>query len=237
MSMAAQNVQVLFGPDRDNLQVAQNGQTYQAACHVDDTYADMDIYFYQQEANLWVRGNIGTEVLVTVTAHDHAVDFCGINGQCVTVEAGQDVTKSGFLEAPVQETDEAFVEGNVVTESLDIHYQNAMDPTTQPTEDITIDVYVENLDDDEEIYEVTVVMLASTNGISSVMVNKDQIKVVNNTLVYNVSKASTLKVYGITGSMAAKYQISGSGTLSLNNLPKGIYLYTDGTNKGKFIVK
>lgn len=233
LSMSAEsNLTLLFGEDKEDLQVVDPAKTYSAL--MEDEYT--------QNAYLYLRGEKGTEVSVTVTSTDpeHQTQFCGITGQCDLIpEDG--LTKTGTLGESLGLN--GFEEDDIVTADLQIdRLWFSGDP-----EEITVKVVAQEVIWDKELeeevlgdpVEATVLMLnTEVGGISSVVLNKDSVKLINsNTLAYNVSNPTTLKVYGITGSMAAKYTISGTGTLNLNNLAKGIYVYTDGNLKGKFVIR
>lgn len=56
-------------------------------------------------------------------------------------------------------------------------------------------------------------------------------------LRYNVAPSTRLSIYSLTGARAMSATISGSGTLSLDRLAPGIYIYRAGALTGKLLVK
>lgn len=225
MSAADEVTKFFFGENVNDLKELSNGQTVEAPCEV------IDDFFYTQSSQLWLGAMKNEDMDLTVTS-DAKVSVCFWDS-CGDAVPGVPFTKSFLMgDYGVQKS-----EGDYMIMDLQIHSANCNYSETKPTDDVTVTVEVYDYTTEAEL-SATVIMLASTeNGIASVVLNKDEIKVTNNIMAYSVSKATKLSVYGITGRLAAMYSISGAGTISLNNLPKGVYIYTDGTHKGKFIIK
>ena len=90
---------------------------------------------------------------------------------------------------------------------------------------------------------ITVVMGGENSvnaGVNSVSADVNKISVSGKSLKYTVDKASKLSVFSLSGRTVIERQVSGTGSISLENLPGGVYLYRLNGNKvkaGKFVIK
>lgn len=56
-------------------------------------------------------------------------------------------------------------------------------------------------------------------------------------IAYSVDNACNFALYSLTGSCVAQARIEGSGVVSTNGLPKGVYIYKAGARTGKILIK
>lgn len=91
-----------------------------------------------------------------------------------------------------------------------------------------------------ETITLTVNMGGITAGVQSVANNGGGIVVDGKSLRYDLKGASQLSVYNLSGKTVMSKKVAGVGSLNLNSLPAGVYLYkiSGKSNKtGKFIIK
>lgn len=95
--------------------------------------------------------------------------------------------------------------------------------------------------DKEEMITLTVKMGdLSKAGVDSISADNGNVRVFGKTLSYDVVGNNAITVYSLSGKSIISRQISGSGNISLANLPSGVYLYKLAGKKGKsgkFIIK
>lgn len=85
-----------------------------------------------------------------------------------------------------------------------------------------------------ETISMTVNMGGFTAGVESIAAsNENMVNVVGKSLNYDLSAASQISVYSLSGKTVMAETVSGNGSISLASLPKGIYLYKVGGNNGK----
>ena len=223
MSMSAANFALYYENEK-----CTDGATYNSPMVMTDQYEYKGVTYtsWKQDSRLFMHGDPGTQVTLEVTA-DAAVQFCGIDGQCVMTQPGVTKTKTGALKSAVEDA--------VIDKTFETEGDEKPSDVSEP---ITVKVTAWDNADPSTKITVTVVMSNETAGIDNAVAEKEFIKVApGNILNYNVNKPSTLTIFSITGQMAAKYQIANSGSLNVSNLGKGMYIYTDGRNKGKLIVR
>ena len=223
MSMSAANFALYFEDEK-----CTDGATYTSPLMMTDQYEYKGVIYteWKQDSRIFIHGDVGTNVSVEVTP-DAKVQFCAIDGLCVMVEAGETRTKTGALKSAVND---AMIDKLFETEG-DENPSDVVEPAT-----VVVTAW-DNADPSTKV-TVTVVMSNETAGIDNAVAEKEFIKVApGNILKYNVNKPSTLTIFSITGQIAARYQIANSGSLNVSNLGKGMYIYTDGRNKGKLIVR
>lgn len=94
-------------------------------------------------------------------------------------------------------------------------------------------------DDPENAVRMTVEM-GNVAAVETIGANMNNIIVKGKNLLYDVNGASNLCVYSLSGRSLINKNVSGNGTVSLESLPAGIYLYrlNGKTRKtGKFIIR
>lgn len=141
------------------------------------------------------------------------LQFCG-PGQCQT-----------FKESSYSGTVEAGKKWRAQLEYID---SRAKDP-----ESVAKDINVE-LTLDTNSY--TLIMNSSEGKVT--MIQKDRnVAFSNNALVFNLSGAANATVYDMQGRKVLSTIVSGNGSLDLNTLGRGAYIYRIGNISGKVLVK
>lgn len=193
----------------------KDGDTYTVYPVVD--FEDGDYVEYKQDANLFFHGTVGQTFRLEVTSTE-SVQVCALDGQCEITTPGRPLTKSGTIK---KDMESAMID---CIGELDALKAN------------TINVKVTS-----EGTTVTCTVIFSTDpsgaGVAAPSVDEYVRMASGNTLVYNVRGASTLQIFAMTGAQVGRYRIEGNGSISLGSLPKGVYIYTDGARKGKFVVR
>ncbi len=89
------------------------------------------------------------------------------------------------------------------------------------------------------IFSFTVVFDSSASaGIDNVTASGDFVNLVaGNILEYNVPDSTKLDIYSLNGATVMERVVNGHGSLSLDRLAPGVYLYKAGELSGKVLVK
>lgn len=74
-------------------------------------------------------------------------------------------------------------------------------------------------------------------GVADIAANSTNVRVNGKTLAYNVPSATQLSVYSIVGTRVLSQSVSGNGSVALDKLAKGCYIYSIAGKTGKFYVK
>lgn len=69
------------------------------------------------------------------------------------------------------------------------------------------------------------------------MTSKKPVIFANNALCTNLDEPAVVTIYSITGADVLSKNVNASGAVSLNNLPKGVYLYRAKTSKKSYTGK
>ena len=205
-----------------------DGQTYETGYTVEEIdYGGFTMYNVKQNSNIYFRGNVGDPMSVTVellTKDGVSLGVCSIDRQCQMLPTPKGVyalTKSGALS-------EAVSDAQIHIETT---FMNADFSSLKPAE-ATVQA-VSGAYSAKVTVKFTTVP-ASVKGIEAL----DYVKPAGgNILNYSVAAPATLTLYSITGSQAGKYNLNGAGSLNLSNLPKGVYIYTAGSHKGKLVIR
>lgn len=122
-------------------------------------------------------------------------------------------------------------------EKLDIEYENprAFDKNVIPEKtsvDVTVTVKL------RQRFHFTLVFDGNTAGIDNVEGDGNFVNLAaGNILEYNVPEGTKLDVYSINGATVLERTVNGHGSLSLDRLAPGVYLYKAGALSGKVLVK
>lgn len=226
MSMWGADAQLYFGD-----KPVQNGATYEVGYTLNEVDDELmgKIYEVTQDSHLYFHADPGTEVALVVELLSTGVtglQVCSVDGECTmlpTAQGGMTVTKSGPLKEAVS---------SAMIDKKSEGYGEM--PELQQ-----IDVKVTCTFAGQDPVNVIVKMLASPqSGLKSAALGSDFVKAAaGNVLNYSVSSPRTLSLYAITGNLVAKYQLESAGSVNISALPKGIYIYTDGTHNGKVVVR
>lgn len=209
LSMMAANI-LYFGDTP-----VQDGGTYTTFPTVD--FEDGEYVEYKQDSELFFHGNVGQSFVLEVTP-TAPVQVCALDGQCEIAKAGQTLTKSGSIKSAVES---ALIDNCGELDDLSV---------------ITLKVKVTS---GGESVSCTIILSNDPDGAGVVAPESaEYVRMASgHTLAYNVQAPATLQIYAMTGAQVGRYRIEGKGTISLGSLPKGIYIYTDGSRKGKFVVR
>ena len=103
--------------------------------------------------------------------------------------------------------------------------------------EITVEIEAWYNDDPTSVYKITLVMggFEATAGIEGVEASQDNILFNNNVIKYDLNQISNLSVYSLSGKTIMNQTISGNGSVSLDGLSKGIYLYRVAGKNGKVV--
>ncbi|MDE5900711.1 MAG: T9SS type A sorting domain-containing protein [Muribaculaceae bacterium] len=162
-----------------------------------------------------------TTVTVTLACEStQGVQFCG-GSDCVMTSPGKPVEKKIALTsgkpAPLQ------------IEILDMGGAIADD------EEITATLTVASLTKTDSY---TIKFLPKNNaGMLDAETEANAISVSGRSLTYSFTHPTVLTLYTISGQAAVTRTLNGAGSMSLEALPGGVYIYRAGTQTGKFIVR
>lgn len=214
-----------------------NGETYLAPYSVEDLQF---MKIYEQPSYLSLKGIKGKEVTVSVNA-DSIFSFCGLTNVCVPTKSE---TKTAILgDMLVESTDE-----DIVTVGLDIHGLggSSFDDTYNPAEELpvtTLEAKAWYTDSPEEVSTVKVVLTNKTAeelaGIADVTVDgtADITFISGNVLNYNVATPTKLEIYTTAGALVLSRKIASVGSISLDALAPGVYIYSAANKSGKILVR
>lgn len=216
------------------------GKTYESG-YVADIFEDGGVVLmasYVQDSHLSLTGTKGAETVLVVNANE-SVQVCGITGQCV---AGTEVTKTGVLG-----TNDVIAEaGNDVTIDLRIDKQNddytGMEDPATFVHNITLEVTAYYKATPDEKATTTIVMRnvpeSELNGISAVGNDLTSVKLgYGNTLEYNAAQPAKLDIYTTSGTLVMSRKIYSTGSISLDSLHPGVYIYSANGTTGKILVR
>lgn len=196
-------------------QPVQDGATYTVNPEID--FQDGDYVEYKQDSHLFFHGNVGQTFTLEVTSTE-SVQVCALNGQCDFTTPGVPMVKTGALKKTVED---------------------AMIDCTGELGDLKPNTIKVKVTSDGTTVNCTIIFTTDPSGAGIAAPAAEQyVRMASgNTLTYSINGASTLQIYAMTGAQVGRYRIEGKGTLNLGSLPKGVYIYTDGSHKGKFVVR
>ncbi|MDE5959020.1 MAG: T9SS type A sorting domain-containing protein [Muribaculaceae bacterium] len=161
-----------------------------------------------------------TTVTVTVSS-ESAVQFCGGDGNCQMTSPGKPVEKKIALTSGKPEA--------LQIEIMDMGGAIADD------EEMTATLTVASLTKTDTY---TIKFLPKNNaGILDMETEANAISVSGRSLTYSFTHPTVLTLYTISGQAAVTRTLNGAGSMSLEALPGGVYIYRAGTQTGKFIVR
>lgn len=211
--------------------------TYEAPYKVDDLGV---IKIYELQSCLSLKGIIGKEVTLSVTA-DSIISVCSLTGQCVNSTSDK---RTAVLSKEGAES----VVGDTVTVDLEIHgvsemaYDDSFDPAKN-LRTITVEAKVWYTDSPEEVATVKVLMTNKSAdelaGIADVASDStsDITFISGNVLNYNVASPTKLEIYTTAGSLVLSRKIAAVGSISLDALAPGVYIYKAANKSGKILVR
>lgn len=180
------------------------------------------------EPGFYVESDHNTKVVVDLTSDN--LDYASFV---------QDCTGGGCKDAPVKTTYD--VEAGTPLH-LEIHRLTQPLSAVTAQGDITgiLKVYEEG----NEARTVTLTInfmvkpASEVGALDNVAVGGDYVRLESgNSLSYNLSSATRLEVYSILGTRLVDRAVSGHGSVSLDFLGRGVYIYRAGRISGKIVVK
>ena len=175
-----------------------------------EVYIDPDLYIYSEKG-----GNVDIYVDANVSVQLCTIDNC---------EYGEKVNK---LNVPLTAG---------VARSLVFDYSETVadiDSYQLPEIVATITAYYSG--DPSSAITMTVKMGDVNAGVEAVAMNQNAIVFNGKTLSYDVNGDSQLSVYSLSGKTVLNKSVAGNGSLSLDGLSKGIYLYRLTDKNGKAV--
>lgn len=185
------------------------------------------------EAGIYLQAPERGDYRFTATTEGSGVQVC-LPPSCQPVVAGTPLVLVGTLEGE---------------EKHDLQIHRQVTGASTPTEEVVLKLSVQEIiiDDDNapigDPVNITVKFVPKTseevNSIDAVTVQANTIGLAApRVLRYSVGQSATrLSIYSLTGAQAMSATISGTGTLSLDRLAPGIYIYRAGSLTGKLLVK
>ena len=111
--------------------------------------------------------------------------------------------------------------------AMDIHYESFdADSSEDLPKDIILDISGQDGTYSTSASNFTIVLNSSGSGIATVFGDKPELRVAGRRLAYKVNGHATISLYNILGVRALHVPVTDAGTVSLESLPKGIYVYT-----------
>lgn len=215
--MGAQNLMITsFGEE------IPNGSTYKYSGYVWEEY---DPGFYSVltvNPELYLTSDVDATVTIH-TLSEIPVGICA-GGLCVR---GKDITKDNVK----------VTAGAPLNLIFDWEEEFYGDTSTYEIPLITTSIEVWYNDNPANKYVITVEMggVNASAGVEGIEVCADSVVFHGNSLSYDLAQASQLSLYSLSGKTVLTRGVSGSGSVSLDGLSKGIYLYRLTGKNGKVI--
>lgn len=213
-AMSAKELTFYYG----NQTVAANATVEFSTYESFDWGTQTEIFF---EPKIYISKDTAEPVTIKTSAN-YPVQVC-IGGQC---EAAEEILKEGLQFAANTKTDllldcSIFFDKN---QEIDI-----------PA--IVVEIEAWYTSEPNNITKMTLEM-GKTAAVYDIVSDHNTVAVVNKTLNYNVDGASNITVFNLSGQSVTSHKVQGAGSISLDSLPTGIYMYrVDGAvrSTGKFI--
>ena len=181
----------------------------------DEVFIDPEVYLVSD-----VTGDVSIK-----TTANYPVQVC-IGGQCTADE----IIEKNNLPFSANKKENLLLDCSV--------YVNKGDEIVLPAIEVLVEAWYSN--DPATVYSFTLKMGDVNAGVNDIVKDKNAVKVVGKTLSYNLNAASLVSLYNLAGSAVGSFKVNGSGSLNLESLPAGIYLYRiEGAARetGKFIIR
>lgn len=182
------------------------------------------------EMSYWVatidpKLHIVSEADATVTVHTKSnvpIQLCA-GGAC---EFGDELTKSQV---------------NLTSDvPLNLQLDWVADSFEGPVTDIPyIEVFIEAWYNDDPSNYISMTLKMGTGAeVKSINTNRNKVSVAGKMLNYSLDKASSITIYSLTGRTVKSINASGNGSVNLDTLPAGVYIYRLSNSKttGKFVI-
>lgn len=200
--------------------------TYESGYTVETTVIPgvMTIYSYLQDTEMSLRGQVGQKVTVKVISSKE-VAFCGMDGRC---ENGTEIDKTVTLAQD--------------TVPLELHVETQDWFGTSPAEllsdvEVTVKAWYNATPGEVATAKVLLTTTPASASIAGVNADLTNVSLVGNVLNYSVAQPSKLEIYGITGALVISQKVAAEGSVSLDSLHPGVYIYSLGQKSGKILVR
>ncbi len=187
------------------------------------TFDDYGSYYYEPE--IFIAADQPCNINTTASTDGETVSYC-IGNDC---RFGSSITFEGVAVGTTQQDIRLHFSG------YDEDIYNGKKP--MPTIKVTVEADVTTVIGSKTSFTVT--MRPSDAGVESVA-TAAKVSVTGKTLSYSLQGAATVEVYSLSGAKVLATAVEGNGSLSLDGLSAGLYLYkVAGAENatGKFIVK
>lgn len=176
------------------------------------------------EPNIFIVSDVdANNVSVRATANE-SIGLCA-GGKC---ENGTDVTKSPVTLA-------ANVPLNIQLDAQ-LEFTDGA-PVVVPFYQVTVEAWY---NDDPDNKVTLNVQMGDIAGVESIAAGQNIVNINGKNLNYDVTGNSHITVYSLSGKTLVNKNVAGSGSISLGNLPKGVYVYRvkgKTSKSGKFIIR
>lgn len=173
--------------------------------------------------------HIVSDVDATVTVRAYSK-----NGEDIQLCAGGDCIRGKDLTKPQV----SLKANDPLNLQMDAEWRFTNQAITFPFYDVLVEAWYN--DDPSNKISVTVEMGDLSAGVESLPAAGNSVKVSGRQLEYDLTSAAELSVYSLSGKALVSKTVAGSGSISLANLPAGVYIYrVAGKNakSGKFIIR
>lgn len=170
------------------------------------------------DPELFVKANEEVTVSVTVESEYGMIQFCGFDGQCQLLMSGNGkVTKTKKI-----------AKGAVEGLQIDLNDYGMV------TESQVVKVTAQSA---TQTVNLTLNFVYNDNSSLTEIAGGNAIALRGRVLDYNFKTPTQVTLYTIAGQAALSRTVNGTGSINLDALPGGVYLYRAGNKTGKFIVR
>ncbi|MCH5225366.1 MAG: T9SS type A sorting domain-containing protein [Muribaculaceae bacterium] len=180
------------------------------------------LYQFKVDPEIYLVSDQNATVYINVTANTD-IQLCA-GGDCIT---GDNVTKPEVAltaNVPLNLQFDWLMQGVNQGEDIEVPEIDATISVTSGTETITLRVSMGGV----------------TAGVESIGTTLNNISISGRSLSFDVANSAQLSLYSLSGKTILNKTVAGNGSISLANLPSGVYVYrlTGKTPKtGKFIIR
>lgn len=200
----------------------ENGASITYTGFTADTYGDTSGYIeYKVDPEIFIVSDESASVNIQVNSNV-SVNFCA-GGDCIT-------GTSPLKQNVALTADKA--------QNLQLDYVDEVYDGTDveiPVIEMTITAWYTN--DSANKISMTVKMGGFNTPVESIAANSDSVNVAGKSLHYDLSSASALEVFSLSGKNVMNKALSGAGTVDLGTLPSGVYVYRLAGKAGKFVIR
>lgn len=232
IGLHAADFQLLIGD-----QVVSDGGSYTVGYTINEEESiPGELIFYVQDCDLFIRGAKGDEFTITVEA-DNELSVCTFGGCSLVNAANPSVSKSGILGAGLSDPN-----GTIITEPADIHQLTELEANVDPATALkvihaSITVEPKGNPFGGKSIEITLLNTPGGAGLDLTESAAKAVTTAGNTMYFHLAAPGRLEVFNICGSRLVSADVPATGSFSLADLPKGVYIYRVDNIKGKILVK